>query len=70
MNAFFEVIQFVYSLLGTIVEGIYGIVSIINAIFTLVNNMIAILPNPLYNCLLFFISLYLIIFVYKIFRKG
>ena len=65
-----KVFDFIYSLLDTIIDGIFGIVEIISSLIELIISITKILPNPLYPCLLVFLSLYSVIFIYKIFRKG
>lgn len=65
-----DVFNFIGKIFSTIYEGIYGIISVISSFFNLLFNIIRILPNPLYPCMLSFLSLYLIIFIYKLFRKG
>lgn len=65
-----SIFDFIYSIFDTIIQGIYGVISIITNFISLVGSIIRILPNPLYPCFLVFINLYLVIFVYKIFRKG
>ena len=62
--------DFIVSILGTIVDGIYGCIQIITSLINLFLSIIKILPSPLYQCCYIFISLYLVIFTYKIFRKG
>lgn len=64
------VFDFIYSLLDTIISGIYGVIDIISSVIQLIISICKIIPNPLYSAFLFFISLYLVIFTYKIFRKG
>ena len=65
-----EVFDFINSVLSTIIEGIYGTIRIIGSIFNLIISITRILPNPLYSCLLGFLTLYVTIFTYKIIRKG
>lgn len=64
------VFNFIYSLLTTIIDGIYGTIQVITAIVNLLFNIIRLLPDPLYSTLYFFISLYIVIFTYKITRQG
>ena len=65
-----DLFNFIGSIFQTIYDGITGIITILSNIIELIFNIIGILPQPLYNCLFTFVSLYLIIFTYKIFRKG
>lgn len=64
------VFDFIYSIFDTIVSGIYGIISLITSFINLVLNITRILPNPLYPCFVVFVNLYLVIFIFKIMRKG
>lgn len=64
------VFNFIYSILQTIIDGIYGVIQIFGSITNLILSITKILPEPLYSTFYFFISLYVIIFTYKIFRKG
>ena len=61
---------FVGSLLSTIIDGITGLTSIVYSIIELLISITRILPNPLYPCLLAFLSVYSTIFIYKLVRKG
>ena len=70
LDSVFAVFDFIGSILSTIVDGISGTVSIITSLINLIFSIIKILPSPLYQCAYVFISLYLVIFTYKIFRKG
>ena len=65
-----KVFDFIYSLLDTIIEGVFGTIEIISSIIELIISITRILPNPLYPCFLAFVSLYGVIFTFKIFRKG
>lgn len=65
-----DVFSFIASVLSIIVEGITGISSIIRSILDLLLSITRILPNPLYPCLVSFITLYSVIFIYKLVRKG
>lgn len=62
--------NFIGGLISTIAEGITGIISIVISVINLLISITRILPSPLYPCLLVFLSLYSVIFVYKIFRQG
>lgn len=64
------VFDFIYSIFENIVNGIYGTIDIIRSIVELIFNITKILPNPLYGTLYTFLTLFLVIFTYKIFRKG
>lgn len=64
------IFDFIVSIFDTIVSGINGTISIITSLINLVLSIIKILPSPLYQCCYVFITLYLVIFTYKIFRKG
>ena len=70
MDAIYEVFNFIYSLLDTIIKGVSGAVSIVTSTIQLIYNISLIIPNPLYGAFLSFLSLYVVIFTYKIFRKG
>ena len=65
-----KVFNFIYSLLDTIIDGVFGTIEIISSIIELIISITRILPNPLYPCFLTFLSLYGVIFTFKIFRKG
>lgn len=65
-----DVFNFIGDLLGTIVNGISGVISIIRSLFNLLLSLTRILPSPLYPCLQVFLGVYITIFTYKIFRKG
>ena len=65
-----SVFDFIYSLLDTIIQGIYGVIKIVSSLLELMISIARILPNPLYACFISFITLYGVIFTYKIFRKG
>ena len=64
------VFDFIFSIFENIVNGIYGTIDIIRSIIELIFNITKILPNPLYGTLYTFLTLFLVIFTYKIFRKG
>ena len=64
------VIDFILSIFFSIVSGINGCISIITSIINLILSIIRILPSPLYECTFVFVTLYLTVFTYKIFRKG
>ena len=65
-----DVFSFIGSILSSIIDGIYGTIQIISSLFELILSIFRIFPNPLYACLLTFVSIYSVIFIYKIFRKG
>lgn len=65
-----EFFQFVSTIIGTIIKGIYGIVSIITGLFSLIYKVIGILPDNLAMVTYIFVGLYSLILTYKIFRKG
>lgn len=69
-NPLIDLINFIGSIFNAIYEGIYGTIQILGSIINLLINITMILPQPLYSCLVAFLSLYLIIFTYKIFREG
>ena len=64
------IFDFIYSVFDTIVQGINGIISIITSLIGLVLNIAKLLPSPLYPCFVIFVNLYLVIYIYHIFRKG
>lgn len=64
------VFDFIYSLLSTIIEAINGITLIFENIFTIIFNIIRVFPTSMYLIIFTFISLYLTIIIYKLFRKG
>ena len=64
------VFDFIFSILNTIIDGITGCVEIVLAIISFLNSICRILPSPLYQTFLAFLSVYSTIFVYKIFRQG
>lgn len=64
------VFDFIYSVFDTIIQGIFGLISITTNLIGLANSIIRILPNPLYPCMLVFLNLYLVIFIFKVTRKG
>lgn len=74
MFDFFEsvkaIFDFIYSIFDTIIQGIFGLISIVTNLIGLANSIIRILPNPLYPCMLVFLNLYLVIFIFKVTRKG
>ena len=70
MEAIYAIFNFIYSIFDTIYKGIYGIIKIIESSINFVFSIIKILPNPLYGVMFAFVSVYLAIFVYKIFRTG
>ena len=61
---------FVSTILNTIINGIYGIVSIVTGLFNLIYKVIGILPDNLSMITYIFVGLYSLILTYKIFRKG
>ena len=65
-----DVFNFIGGILQSIIDGVYGCISIITSVFQLVNSLIGLLPNPLYGVCVTTIYLYSIIFTYKLFRKG
>lgn len=65
-----DVFNFIYSILDTIISGIFGILVIISSIINFILQITLILPNPLYPCFITFVSLYSVIFIFKIYRKG
>lgn len=65
-----EFFQFVSTIIGTIINGIYGIISIITGVFNLIYKVIGILPDNLSMVTYIFTNLYLLILTYKIIRKG
>ena len=70
LDSIVAVFDFIYSVFSTIVDGIYGIISLVTSLINLVINITKILPNPLYPCFIVFVNLYLVIFTYQIIRKG
>lgn len=64
------VFDFIYSVFDTIIQGIFGLITIVTNLIGLANSIIRILPNPLYPCMLVFLNLYLVIFIFKVTRKG
>ena len=64
------VFNFIYSILNTIISGIYGVIQVFTSIFNLIVSITEIFPQPLYSTFCFFIALYVTIFAYKIFRQG
>lgn len=70
MEAIFSVFNFINSILSTIIKGIRGTIDIINSVINLLISITRIIPNPLYGAFIVFITLYGIIFTYKIFRQG
>lgn len=65
-----EFFGFVGSVLSTIIQGITGLSTIIISIIELIISITRILPNPLYPCLLAFLSVYSTILIYKLIREG
>lgn len=65
-----DVFNFILSILDTIIQGITGITSLIFNIFDLFNNIIKVLPTPLYVVSVSFIGVFSTIFIYKLVRKG
>lgn len=70
MEAITSIFNFIYSIFDTIYQGIYGTISIIRSVINFIFSIIKILPNPLYGITFAFLSIYLTIFIYKIFRQG
>ena len=64
------VFDFIFSVLNIIVQGINGIISIISSLFTLIKSIFMILPSQLYYCFSAFLITYIVIFTFKIVRKG
>lgn len=65
-----DVFNFIYSILETIIKGIYGCVEIVISLFEMIVEITRIIPDPLYTLFIVFVNLYFTIAVYKIFRKG
>ena len=70
MSSLIAIFDFIYSIFDSIYKGIYGLIKIIEATINFIFSIIRILPNPLYGCMFAFVSVYLVIFIYKIFRQG
>ena len=69
LDSIIAIFDFIYSIFDTIYNGIYGIIKIVESFINFIFSIIKILPNPLYPCMLAFMSVYLAIFIYKIFRN-
>lgn len=65
-----DLFNFLGQVFSAFYEGFIGIINIVKSFFNLLFSFIGILPNPLYSCFLYFMTLYLAIFTYKIIRKG
>ena len=65
-----EFFNFLATIIGTIINGIYGIINIINGIVNLLFKIIGILPDNLSIISYVFVSLFSLILTYKIIRKG
>ena len=65
-----EFFGFIGSVLSTIIQGITGLTTILISTIELIISITRILPNPLYPCLLAFLSVYSTILIYKLIRKG
>lgn len=65
-----DVFSFIYGILQTIINGIYGCVAIIVNLFDMIIDITRIIPDPLYTLFIVFVNVYFTIAVYKIFRKG
>lgn len=70
MDSIVAIFDFIYSIFDSIYKGIYGIIKIIQSTINFIFSIIRILPNPLYGCMFAFVSVYLVVFIYKILRKG
>lgn len=70
MDSILAIFDFIYSIFDTIIQGIYGCIELVTSIVNLIINITKIIPSPMYQCLLAFLSLFIVIFSYKIFRKG
>ena len=65
-----SVFQFIFSLLQTIIEGVWGIYKIILNIPKTIDSILHIMPIQLYAPFSTFLTLYFIIMIFKLFRKG
>ena len=64
------VFNFIFSVLETIVNGISGITSILVNVISLLLSITKILPTSLYVITYSFISVFSIVFLFKLIRKG
>lgn len=70
LDTIVSVFDFLYSILDTIINGIKGITLLIYNVIALFNNIIKVLPTPLYLVSITFIGVYTTLFIYKLVRKG
>lgn len=70
LNPIVEFFQFISTIIGTIINGIYGIVNIITGVINIIIKVIGVLPDNLSMITYIFVSLFSVILTYKIFRKG
>lgn len=65
----FQVFKFIYSVLETIVNGIYGCFQILTNIFATFNGIFRLMPTELYIPFLSFLNLYIVISLFKLIKK-
>lgn len=72
INAFqgvIEVFKFIYSVLETIINGIYGCFQVLTNIFNTFNGIFRLMPTELYIPFLTFLNLYIVISLFKLIKK-
>lgn len=65
-----SVFSFIFDFLQDIINGLMGCIGIIVALIDIIIEITRIIPDPLYTTFLFFVNLYVVIFTYKLIRRG
>ena len=69
LDTIVAVFDFLYSILDIIIQGIKGITSLIYNVVMLFNNVVKVLPTPLYVASISFIGVFTSIFIFKLINK-
>lgn len=64
------VFDFIYSILSIIVEGIPGILGLLNNIIDLLISIAKILPSQLYSISVAYFTVFSLVLIFKLLRKG